>query len=93
MEYFCLFKFSTVSPKKQNDNADATLIPAPDRITPIAIIGKLSPKTTSNEPKLATPKDTAMVGLRPKLSAVNEEMMNPSKDPKYGELLMTSKRN
>ena len=82
MEYFCLFKFYTVYPKKQKHRADATLIPAPDKMTPIVTIVKLNPKTVRIDPKVATPKATAIVIFRPILSAVNDEMRNPIKEPK-----------
>jgi hypothetical protein len=82
MEYFCLLKFYTVYPKKQKHNAEATLIPAPDKMTPIVTIVKLNPRTTINEPKVATPKAILIVLFRPMLSAVNEETMKPSNEPK-----------
>ena len=82
IEYFCLFKFSTVYPKKQKQSADATLIPAPDKMTPMVTDVKLKPSTTIKEPRLATPKAIVMVILRPILSEVIEEMRKPIKEPK-----------
>lgn len=81
-----------MSPKKQKQSADATLIPAPERTTPIVTIPKFKPVTIIRDPKLATPNDIDMVILRPMLSEVKEEMTNPSKEPKYGLLLMMSSR-
>jgi hypothetical protein len=52
----------------------------------------LNPNTTNNEPKQAIPKATLIVVFLPKLSDVNDEIKNPTNDPKYGELLMISKR-
>lgn len=73
--------------------AEATLIPAPDMITPIEIIGRLNPNTTMIEPKVASPNETDIVIFLPKLSEMKEKTINPSKDPKYGQVLIISKRN